>query len=130
MLSDLLIAFVIVAICVVIHVGGIAIFAQFLIDRFPLESLTTITRQALILIFVFGVVMTPHLTETAIWATFYYGNNLFETYETALYFSLGTYSTIGYGDVVLPGRWRLLGGLEVISGVLLCVCQARSSLRS
>ena len=120
MLNEVLIALAIVAICVVIHVGGIAVFAQFLIGRFPLESLNTIMRQGLVLIFVFAVVITLHLIETAIWATFYYGNSLFETYETALYFSLGTYSTIGYGDVVLPDRWRLLGGIEGISGVLLC----------
>ena len=120
MLNELLIAFGIVAICVVIHVGGIAIFAQFLIDRFPLESLNTIMRQGVLLILVFAVVITLHLIETGIWATFYYLYGLFETYETALYFSLGTYSTIGYGDVVLPDRWRLLGGIEGISGVLLC----------
>jgi len=41
MLSELLIAFGIVAICVVIHVGGIAVFAQFLIDRF-LSKLTVL----------------------------------------------------------------------------------------
>ena len=121
MLSELLIAFGIVAICVVIHVGGIAIFAQYLLERFPqLEVLATIWRQALLLIAVFAVVISLHLIETGIWATFYYWRGLFETYETALYFSLGTYSTIGYGDVVLPDRWRLLGGIEGISGVLLC----------
>ena len=31
-----------------------------------------------------------------------------------------TYASIGYGDVVLPQRWRLLSGIEGISGVLLC----------
>jgi voltage-gated potassium channel len=121
MLSELLIAFAIVAICVVIHVGGIALFAQYLLGRFPrLEVLTTISRQALLLIVVFGLLISLHVIETGIWATFYYLYGLFETYEIALYFSLGTYSTIGYGDVVLPGRWRLLGGIEGISGVLLC----------
>jgi hypothetical protein len=121
MLSELLIAFAIVAVCVVIHVGGIALFAQYLLGRFPqLEGLTTISRQALLLIVAFALLISLHLIETAIWATFYYLNSLFETYETALYFSLGTYSTIGYGDVVLPGHWRLLGGIEGISGVLLC----------
>ena len=119
-MNELLIAFGIVAICVVIHVGGIAVFAQFLIDRFPSESLNTIMRQGVLLILVFAVVITLHLIETGIWATFYYLYGLFGTYETALYFSLGTYSTIGYGDVVLPDRWRLLGGIEGISGVLLC----------
>lgn len=120
MLDELLIAFGIVAICVVIHVSGITIFGQFLTSRFQLEKLTTISRQSLVLILVFTVLISLHLVETAIWATFYYWNNLFETFETALYFSLGTYSTIGYGDVVLPGHWRLLGGIEGISGVLLC----------
>ena len=121
MLRELLIAFAIVAVCVVIHVGGIAVFAQYLLGRFPqLEGLTTISRQAVLLIAVFAVVISLHLIETAIWASFYYLYGLFATYETALYFSLGTYSTIGYGDVVLPDRWRLLGGIEGISGVLLC----------
>ena len=120
MSNELLIALGIVAICVVIHVGGIAVFAQFLIDRFPLEGLTTIMRQALVLIFVFAGVMTLHRVDTPSGGTVQYENSLFENYETALYFSLGTYSTIGYGDVVLPHRWRLLGGIEGISGVLLC----------
>lgn len=120
MLRELLIAFVIVSICVLIHIGGIVLFAQFLISRFPPETLAAMSRQAFVLILVFGVVMSLHLIETGIWATFYYWNNHFHDYETALYFSLGTYSTIGYGDVVLPQRWRLLGGIEGISGVLLC----------
>jgi voltage-gated potassium channel Kch len=89
--------------------------------RYPeLEYLATVWRQTLLLVAVFAVVIVLHLVETGIWATFYYWRNLFPTYETALYFSLGTYSTIGYGDVVLPQSWRLLGGIEGISGVLLC----------
>jgi len=121
MLRELLMAFAIVAVCVVVHVAGIVLFAQFLIARFPqVENITTVTRQSFVLILVFVVVISLHLMETGIWATFYYWRNLFLNYETALYFSLGTYSTIGYGDVVLPQRWRLLGGIEGISGVLLC----------
>ena len=61
-----------------------------------------------------------HVSETALWALFYYSRGLFATFETALYFSLGSYATIGYGDVVLAHRWRLLGAIEGISGVLLC----------
>ena len=120
MLRELLIALLIVGICVVIHAGGIVICAQFLSARFPPESLVSINRQILVLILVFAMVITLHLIEICIWATFYFLNNHFSDYETAIYFSLGTYSTIGYGDVLLPQRWRLLGGIEGISGVLLC----------
>jgi hypothetical protein len=39
--------------------------------------------------------------------------------ETAAYFSLTCYTTVGYGDVVLPEPWRLLGPLEAAVGVLM-----------
>jgi len=121
MFRELLTAFVIVAVCSVIHVSVIVVFAQFLRLRFStLETPTSLTQQAFVLVLVIAVVIGLSLIETGIWAAFYYYRDLFPNFETALYFSLGTYSTIGYGDVVLPQRWRLLGGIEGISGVLLC----------
>ncbi len=121
MFRELLTAFAIVAVCSVLHVVVIVIFAQFLWLRIStLETLTGLTQQAFVLVLVFAVVIGLSLIETGIWASFYYYRDLFSNFETALYFSLGTYSTIGYGDVVLPQRWRLLGGIEGISGVLLC----------
>jgi hypothetical protein len=40
--------------------------------------------------------------------------------ESALYFSATSYATVGYGEVVLPSNWRMLGPLESIVGVLMC----------
>jgi hypothetical protein len=60
------------------------------------------------------------MIEIAIWAAFYFGNSLFPDFETALYFSTTSYTTIGFGDVVLPRAWRMLGGIEGVTGVLLC----------
>jgi hypothetical protein len=37
-----------------------------------------------------------------------------------LYFSSVTYTTVGYGDVVLPKGWRLAGGVEALTGILMC----------
>ena len=113
-------AFAIVAVCGLIHVSVIVVFAQFLLRKLPVETLTRLRHQALVLVLVFGVVTLLSLVEAGIWAGFYYFRELFPDFETSFYFSLGTYSTIGYGDVVLPQRWRLLGGIEGISGVLLC----------
>jgi hypothetical protein len=42
------------------------------------------------------------------------------TWESALYFSASSYVTVGYGDLVLPSNWRMLGPLESIIGVLMC----------
>jgi voltage-gated potassium channel Kch len=39
--------------------------------------------------------------------------------ESALYFSTVSFTTIGYGDVVLGERWRLVGAIEGANGLLL-----------
>ncbi|HEY6186312.1 MAG TPA: potassium channel family protein [Pyrinomonadaceae bacterium] len=121
MLRELIFASGIVAICIVIHITGMVILAEQLIDRREwIQRQTSLMSHTLLLIAVFAVIILLHLSETAIWAAFYQWQRLFPDYETSLYFSLGSYTTIGYGDVVLPQRWRLLGGIEGISGVLLC----------
>ena len=39
--------------------------------------------------------------------------------ESAFYFSGVTYTTIGYGEVVLPKPWRMLAPLEALTAVLM-----------
>ena len=85
-----------------------------------LEQQATRTQHALLLMLLFIGIIILHITETGIWASFYYNLQLFKELETSLYFSLTSYTTIGYGDVLLPERWRLLGAIEGVCGVLLC----------
>ena len=40
--------------------------------------------------------------------------------QSALYFSAVTYTTTGSGDLVLPPEWQLLGGVEALTGILMC----------
>jgi voltage-gated potassium channel len=42
------------------------------------------------------------------------------SWNSSFYFSATSYSTVGYGDVVLPLKWRLLGPLESMMGILMC----------
>lgn len=53
-----------------------------------------------------------------LWASSYRGL-CFRSWESAFYFSATTYTTVGYGDLVLPSRWRLLGPLESMVGMLM-----------
>jgi voltage-gated potassium channel Kch len=121
MLAEVSVAFVIVAICVVIHTSVLLVFAKWMLGHLAIiESRRRLTHHAALLILVFFIVIVLHLLETALWASFYYWQSLFPDFETSLYFSLTSYTTIGFGDVVLPQKWRLLGAMEGISGVLLC----------
>ena len=121
MLSELVLAFVIVAVCVIIHITGMASLMTLLLRRrAQIEQHPGLINRSLLLIVVFGIVIVLHLVQTIVWALFYYSRSLFQNFETALYFSLKTYTTVGYGDTLLPERWRLLGGIEGLCGVLLC----------
>jgi voltage-gated potassium channel Kch len=74
----------------------------------------------LLIVALFAGIMCLHIIQTSLWAVFYYLQNLFSDFETSLYFSMVSFTTLGYGDVLLPSRWRLLGVIEGFSGVLLC----------
>src|SRR5262249_52302906 len=60
-----------------------------------------------------------HLTEAVVWAIFFVLVGALPALTSAAYFSLTSYTTVGYGDVVLPEGWRLLGPLEAAVGVLM-----------
>jgi hypothetical protein len=61
-----------------------------------------------------------HLLEAIAWALFYVWQHCLPDLESAFYFSGVTYATVGYGDLVLPKEWRLLGPVEGLTGVLMC----------
>jgi hypothetical protein len=60
-----------------------------------------------------------HVIEIVLWAIAYLLCGEMATFEKAFYFSAVNYTSLGYGDIVLSERWRLLGPLEAINGLLL-----------
>ena len=61
-----------------------------------------------------------HLSEITVWALFYFLRHALTDLASAWYFSAVTYTTTGYGDLVLPQEWRLVGGVEALTGILMC----------
>jgi len=121
MAMEILIAFGIMGVCLVIHVTGIILLGDTMVRRRQrIAERIGFGSAASLLIIAFTVVIFLHLTEALIWAAFYSSAGLFQDFETSLYFSMQSYSTVGYGDVLLPQKWRVLGTIEGISGVLLC----------
>lgn len=52
------------------------------------------------------------------WAALYMSLELFDGLEPALYFAIASFTTVGYGDVVLDPGWRLLAGMTATHGLL------------
>ena len=62
------------------------------------------------------------ITEVLIWALLYLFNpsvTVLPDLETAFYFSMATFTTVGYGDVVLEGSWRILASLQAANGMII-----------
>jgi hypothetical protein len=65
------------------------------------------------------LVLLAHLMEIAIWALVFEFCGEFPHLSTAVYHSAVNYTSLGYGDVVMSARWRLLGPLETADGMLM-----------
>jgi Ion channel len=100
------------------HATGIGVLLRRLMrsDHLP-TSVPLITR--LLLRIIWWLVLL-HLAEISIWGLFYLWRGCLPDAESAFYFSGVTYTTLGYGDVVLAKPWRLLAPVEGLMGVLMC----------
>lgn len=76
-------------------------------------------RAAILMIRFSTLVIVLHSLQIFFWSVFYRWYCL-PSWESSFYFSAASYSTVGYGDVILPRIWRLLGPVESVTGVLMC----------
>ena len=60
-----------------------------------------------------------HLLQIAIWATLFRVIGQFSMFTVAFYHSAVNFATLGYGDIVMDEKWRLLGALEAGNGVFM-----------
>ena len=118
MLSKLLLAFLLMATCVVIHAGCVTTALRWSRDQAALATVPW--RRLLLFVRVAAWIIAFHMIEIGVWAVAYRWTNALGDLQSAIYFSAVTYTTTGYGDVVLPLQWRLLGGVEALTGILMC----------
>jgi hypothetical protein len=76
-------------------------------------------RLVAIMMATVSMLMAAHLVEVAVWSIAYALAGAAPQGTENLYFAFVNYTTLGYGDVVPLPRWRLLGPLTAMNGVLL-----------
>ena len=119
MLLRLLVGWSLMALCVAIHAAGVTGALQQLRLRSATLGQGFWAATGLFVIVAAWIVLL-HLAEIAVWAVFYAWKGAIADLQTAFYFSAVTYTTTGYGDVVLPEGWRLTGGVEALTGIVMC----------
>ena len=120
MIANLLISGVMVGATVTIHFAGLLILMWLLRARgHNFRAHESVVGQIAAIVFVVLGLVAIHTVEIWSYAILYYGLGALPHFEEALYFSTTSFTTIGYGDVVLDRKWRLLSAIEGANGLIL-----------
>ena len=120
MIVNFALATFMVGLTVFIHFGGLLGLMWLLRargHRFRVHE-SAIGQGAAIVFVVLGLVAI-HTVEIWLYALAFHVVGAIPDFESALYFSTTSFTTIGYGDVVLEKQWRLFGAIEGANGLLL-----------
>ncbi len=114
MLVNIAIAALLMFLTTAIHLGGMVIAMKIShgINKHQHEHLLWIGAVVVVLFF-------ASLLEVIVWGFTYLAVNAIDGVEQAFYFSMVTFTTLGYGDVLLDERWRLLGSFEAVNGIIM-----------
>jgi Ion channel len=114
-------------------VGAIAVLWTIIIHALVLTAAVNFVRRerrlahagvsfwtdVLIVALVICFALAAHLAEIAVWAALFMVCGEFRDFGTAYYHSAVNYTTLGYGDLIMTPRWRMLGPLEAANGMLM-----------
>ncbi len=107
------------AVTVAVHAAGLALLVMAL-RRWHVASVTRFGPITRLLLLMAWWLILFHLAEISVCGLFYLGWGCLPDAEAAFYFSAVTYTTIGYGDLVLAKPWRALAPIEGLTGILMC----------
>ena len=120
MLGQILVALGLTVVTVIIHgLGTLALGTRVIGPWRESDAPCWFLRAELMVVRLVCGLLLLHLAEISIWSACYWVGGMLPDFETAMYFSFTSYTTLGFGDVLLPKDWRLLGASEAAIGVLM-----------
>ena len=118
--THLLIGGLVISLSVVFHVVAIIFLIALMKRSHPrLARLPRTTRIVVTTVLNVLAVIGVHTVEAWSWALLYLYLGEFSNMQDALYYSVVTATTLGYGDITLSPEWRILGTFEAMGGLIL-----------
>lgn len=121
LLANLALAGLLVTVTFMLHFVGMVGLTWFMRKRLSKHPhrMTSVFWQGAAIVFVVLGLFALHSMQIWIYAFVYLALGEFSSVETALYFSTSTFTTVGFGDIVLADQWRMLAAAESANGFLL-----------
>jgi hypothetical protein len=120
MFRILLVGAPVMVLCLVLQAAFVSVcLRQYALFRVPPKYKSSPLRNTGLLAVVMLIVTVGSILQVTIWGLLFLALGEFDQPESALYFSMVNFSTLGYGDIVMSERWRMLGPLEAFNGILM-----------
>ena len=118
--ENLIIGFVTIAVCTTIQciVVGALLDVLIVLEKRGLIR-KTLVGMTFLIVDLMLIMLAGNMIQITIWAGLFYSFGEFQEFATAFYHSVVNFSTLGYGDIVMSEKRRLLGALEAANGVLM-----------
>jgi hypothetical protein len=113
-------------------VGGIVSLGNIAVHAIVMTLVVTVVRRvgswerrnaslwlASVMMATVGVLLMAHVAEVILWSVTYLILDAAPSEADVLYFAFVNYTTLGYGDIVPVERWRLIGPITAMNGILL-----------
>ena len=104
--------------CTLMQIAVVSWVVRRLRARAAFANAATVHKIFLISAMVFLPLLASHTVHIYVWAIALWAMGALPGYEEPIYFSLVTYTTVGYGDVTLSKDFRIFGAMASVNGIL------------
>ena len=115
---DLLLGLSTMALCLLLQSLLLAVALRYYSRHEHLVNSPSFGSSLLVIVAVMLLLVIGNLAQVGIWALMFRFLGEFDQFGTAFYHAVN-FATLGYGDIVMSDKYRLLGPLEAINGVLM-----------
>ncbi|WP_299652959.1 ion channel [uncultured Tateyamaria sp.] len=117
--SQILLGSALLTACALVHVGFVAIMVPLLSRAHGRMRQASVRLRAMVLTSeAVLLVLVAHTIQVWAWSLALYAMGAFADFPTSFYFATTTYTTLGYGDLVLQDGLRIFGTFAAITGLL------------
>ena len=117
--AALFVATVLVLASVIVQIAGLAVLIWIMRRRAKhFAGLAYVLQQLGVILAVVMGLFVIHAVQIWLYAVVYLLIGAFETFETALYFSTSSFTTVGYGEIFMEPPWRIVSAIQSANGFL------------
>jgi len=119
MLTNLLLGLPTMVLCLILQTVFLVVVINYFSNHSDILDNVSLWSSLVVINGVMLLLVIGNLGQIAIWALMFQVLGEFDQFGTAFYHSAVNFGSLGYGDIVMSDKYKLLGALEAINGVLM-----------